>query len=75
MAKPSKLVAAKRGRVLLVRRKRDGLWMFPGGRKPTSVSGVDAITGQLKAYTSVVQSVEDFGADAGKRWRVAMLPN
>src|SRR6202012_4078096 len=33
MAKSSKLVAAKRGRVLLVRRKRDGLWMFPGGRK------------------------------------------
>jgi hypothetical protein len=46
-------------------------------RKPTSVSGVDAITGQLKAYTGVVQSVEDFGADApaGKRWRVTMLPN
>src|SRR6266404_5984817 len=33
MAKSSKLVAAKRGRVLLVRRKRDGAWMFPGGRK------------------------------------------
>ena len=33
MAKSSKLVAEKRGRVLLVRRKRDGLWMFPGGRK------------------------------------------
>ena len=33
MAKSSKLVAAKRGRVLLVRRKRDGLWMFPGGRR------------------------------------------
>jgi len=33
MAKSSKLVAARRGRVLLVRRKRDGLWMFPGGRK------------------------------------------
>src|SRR5262249_39506991 len=33
MAKSSKLVAAKRGRVLLVRRRRDGRWMFPGGRK------------------------------------------
>jgi 8-oxo-dGTP diphosphatase len=33
MAKSSKLVAAKRGRVLLVRRRSDGLWMFPGGRK------------------------------------------
>ncbi|MBO4222019.1 NUDIX hydrolase [Bradyrhizobium neotropicale] len=33
MARSSKLVAAKRGRVLLVRRRSDGLWMFPGGRK------------------------------------------
>jgi 8-oxo-dGTP diphosphatase len=33
MAKSSKLVAAKRGMVLLVRRRRDRLWMFPGGRR------------------------------------------
>jgi 8-oxo-dGTP diphosphatase len=33
MAKSSKLVASKRGRVLLVRRRRDKRWMFPGGRK------------------------------------------
>lgn len=33
MAKSSKLVAVKRGKVLLVRRRLDGLWMFPGGRK------------------------------------------
>ena len=33
MAKSSKLVASKRGRVLLVRRRIDGRWMFPGGRK------------------------------------------
>jgi 8-oxo-dGTP diphosphatase len=33
MARSSKLVASKRGRVLLVRRRRDKLWMFPGGRK------------------------------------------
>ncbi|WP_439369651.1 NUDIX hydrolase [Bradyrhizobium sp. DASA03120] len=33
MAKSSKLVVAKKGRVLLVRRRRDKLWMFPGGRK------------------------------------------
>ena len=32
-AKSAKLVAAKRGKVLLVRRRRDGLWMFPGGRR------------------------------------------
>jgi 8-oxo-dGTP diphosphatase len=33
MAKSSKLVAVKRGRILLVRRRRDHLWMFPGGQK------------------------------------------
>jgi ADP-ribose pyrophosphatase YjhB (NUDIX family) len=33
MAKSSKLVATKRGKVLLVRRRKDGLWMFPGGRR------------------------------------------
>ncbi|WP_398484182.1 NUDIX hydrolase [Tardiphaga sp.] len=33
MAKSSKLVATKRGKILLVRRVKDGLWMFPGGRK------------------------------------------
>jgi 8-oxo-dGTP diphosphatase len=33
MAKSSKLVVARKGRVLLVRRRRDRLWMFPGGRK------------------------------------------
>ena len=36
MAKSSKLVAAKRGRALLVRRRRDRLWMFPGGRRRAS---------------------------------------
>ena len=33
MLKSSKLVASKRGRMLLVRRRRDKLWMFPGGRR------------------------------------------
>src|SRR5262250_526563 len=33
MAKASKLVAARKGRVLLVRRRQDRLWMFPGGRR------------------------------------------
>lgn len=33
MAKSSKLVAAREGRVLLVRRRRDRLWMCPGGRR------------------------------------------
>jgi 8-oxo-dGTP diphosphatase len=48
MAKSSKLVAAKRGRVLLVRRKRDGLWMFPGGRKRARESDKDCLRREMK---------------------------
>src|SRR5580692_2294361 len=48
MAKSSKLVAAKRGRVLLVRRKRDGLWMFPGGRKRERESDKDCLRREIK---------------------------
>jgi 8-oxo-dGTP diphosphatase len=48
MAKSSKLVAAKRGRVLLVRRKHDGLWMFPGGRKRARESDKDCLRREIK---------------------------
>src|ERR1700761_8158998 len=48
MAKSSKLVAAKRGRVLLVRRKRDRLWMFPGGRKLARESNKDCLRREIK---------------------------
>lgn len=33
MPKSSKLIAVKGSKVLLVRRRVDGRWMFPGGRK------------------------------------------
>ena len=48
MAKSSKLVAAKRGRVLLVRRRRDGLWMFPGGRKRQREDEKDCIKREIR---------------------------
>jgi 8-oxo-dGTP diphosphatase len=48
MAKSSKLVAAKRGRVLLVRRKRDRLWMFPGGRKRARETDKDCLRRELR---------------------------
>jgi 8-oxo-dGTP diphosphatase len=48
MAKSSKLVAVKRGKVLLVRRKRDGLWMFPGGRKRVGESEKDCLRREIK---------------------------
>jgi 8-oxo-dGTP diphosphatase len=48
MAKSSKLVAAKRGRVLLVRRKRDGRWLFPGGRKLARESDKDCLRREIK---------------------------
>src|SRR6201995_2318138 len=48
MAKSSKLVAAKRGRVLLVRRRRDGRWMFPGGRKRQKENDKDCLKREIK---------------------------
>jgi len=48
MAKSSKLVAVKRGRVLLVRRRRDRLWMFPGGRKRGRETEKDCLRREIR---------------------------
>jgi ADP-ribose pyrophosphatase YjhB (NUDIX family) len=48
MAKSSKLVALKRGKVLLVRRKIDGLWMFPGGRKRGGETEKECLRREIK---------------------------
>jgi 8-oxo-dGTP diphosphatase len=48
MAKSSKLVAKKRGKILLVRRKRDRLWMFPGGRKRARESEKQCLRREIK---------------------------
>jgi 8-oxo-dGTP diphosphatase len=48
MAKSSKLVAAKRGRVLLVRRRRDKRWMFPGGRKRPRETEKDCLRREIR---------------------------
>jgi 8-oxo-dGTP diphosphatase len=48
MAKSSKLVAVKRGKVLFVRRRRDRLWMFPGGRKQADESDKDCLRREIK---------------------------
>jgi 8-oxo-dGTP diphosphatase len=48
MAKSSKLVATKRGRVLLVRRRRDRLWMFPGGRKRGRETEKDCLKREIR---------------------------
>src|SRR6201987_5398644 len=48
MAKSSKLVASKRGRVLLVRRRRDRLWMFPGGRKRGRETEKDCLKREIR---------------------------
>jgi ADP-ribose pyrophosphatase YjhB (NUDIX family) len=55
MAKSSKLIAAKRGRILLVRRRRDRLWMFPGGRRR------DRVASELQTGTGIqiVHDVKD----------------
>jgi len=48
MAKSSKLVVVKRGKVLLVRRRRDRLWMFPGGRKRARESEKDCLRREIR---------------------------
>jgi 8-oxo-dGTP diphosphatase len=48
LAKSSKLVAAKNGRVLLVRRRSDGLWMFPGGRRRRGESVEECLRREIK---------------------------
>jgi ADP-ribose pyrophosphatase YjhB (NUDIX family) len=48
MAKASKLVVKKRGKVLLVRRKCDRLWTFPGGRKRARESEKECLRREIK---------------------------
>lgn len=48
MARSSKLVATKRGRVLLVRRRRDRRWMFPGGRKRAGESDRQCLRREIR---------------------------
>jgi 8-oxo-dGTP diphosphatase len=48
MAKSSKLIAVKSGKVLLVRRKSDRLWMFPGGRKRPRETEKDCLRREIK---------------------------
>jgi ADP-ribose pyrophosphatase YjhB (NUDIX family) len=48
MTKSSKLVAVRRGKVLLVRRRKDGLWMFPGGRRHDKESDRECIRREIK---------------------------
>ena len=48
MAKSSKLIAVKRGKVLLVRRKSDRCWMFPGGRKRPRETEKDCLRREIK---------------------------
>jgi 8-oxo-dGTP diphosphatase len=48
MAKSSKLVAKRRGRVLLVRRRRDRRWMFPGGRKRSDESDKQCVRREIR---------------------------
>ncbi|MBR0693143.1 NUDIX hydrolase [Bradyrhizobium lablabi] len=48
MAKSSKLVAARNGKVLLVRRRSDRLWMFPGGRRRPRETEKDCLRREIK---------------------------
>jgi 8-oxo-dGTP diphosphatase len=48
MARSSKLVASKRGRILLVRRRGDKVWMFPGGRKRGKESEKECLRREIR---------------------------
>ena len=48
MARSSKLVAVRRGKVLLVRRRRDRRWMFPGGRKRARENDKDCLQREIR---------------------------
>jgi 8-oxo-dGTP diphosphatase len=48
MAKSSKLVAVNHGRILLVRRRADQLWMFPGGQKNERESEMECLRREIK---------------------------
>jgi 8-oxo-dGTP diphosphatase len=48
VSKSAKLIAVKRGKVLLVRRRRDGLWMFPGGRKRSRETERECLRREIK---------------------------
>jgi 8-oxo-dGTP diphosphatase len=48
MARSSKLVAVRRGKVLLVRRRRDRRWMFPGGRKRARENEKDCLRREIR---------------------------
>jgi ADP-ribose pyrophosphatase YjhB (NUDIX family) len=48
MAKSAKLVAARRGKILLVRRRSAGRWMFPGGKKRANENEKDCLRREIK---------------------------
>ena len=43
-------------------------------RRRDTFSGIDLITGEIRAFEGVVQSIQDFGADApdGGRWQITL---
>ena len=69
MAKSSKLVASKRGRILLVRRRRDRLWMFPGGRKRARESEKDCL------YREIEEELPKLKLGRVKLWKEVKATN
>src|SRR6202051_2122603 len=69
MAKSSKLVAVKRGKVLLVRRKSDRLWMFPGGRKRSRESEKDCLRREIK------EELPKLRVGRGRLWKEVKAKN
>jgi 8-oxo-dGTP diphosphatase len=75
MAKSSKLVVSKGPKVLLVKRRKDGLWMFPGGRKQPRETDKECLRREIKeelpeiklGRVSLWKEVKSRNASSGRR--------
>jgi 8-oxo-dGTP diphosphatase len=63
MARSSKLIAIKRGKVLLVRRKCDRRWTFPGGRKHPGETELKCLRREIR------EELPELRLRRLKRWR------
>jgi 8-oxo-dGTP diphosphatase len=73
MPKSSKLVAIKRGKVLLVRRRVDGLWMFPGGRRRSGESDKSCLRREMREELPKLKDVTSRNRHSGRKMSDAVF--
>ncbi|ANW02801.1 hypothetical protein LMTR13_24210 [Bradyrhizobium icense] len=72
MARSSKLLASKRGRLLLVRRRRDKLCIYPGGRRRGHETAEQCLWREIKAPACGVAGVRQAEAASCRAFSCAM---